>query len=57
MTMQVLRCVLEQPVSAIVILDVEHGNALEPAPPQRDNQWVSCLQDPLVPSVLLQSEL
>lgn len=55
--MHVLRRVLEQTVSSVVVLDVVQRDGLEPPPAQRQDQRVSGFQDATVPAVFLQPQL
>lgn len=55
--MHVLRRVFQQAVAPVVILDVVEGDGLEASPPQGHDEGVPCLQDALIPAVLLQSHL
>lgn len=55
--MHVLRCVFKQAVASIVILNMIERDGLEAAPTQGQDQGVPCLQDPLIPAVLLQAHL
>ena len=57
LAVQVLGRVLEQAVAAVVVLHRVHGDGLEAAPAKRHDDRVTCLQDALVPAVLLQAKL
>ena len=48
----VLRCVLDETVTTVVVLDRVHGDRLEATPAERHNERVSRLQDALIPTVL-----
>lgn len=56
-TVHVLGGVLQQPMAAIVVLDVVEGHGLEAPPAQREDDGVPRLQDATVPAVLLQPHL
>ena len=47
-------CILEHPLSHIVVLDAVDGRGLEPPPAEGDDEGVASLEDPLVPAMLLQ---
>lgn len=51
--MHVLRCVLEQAVAPVVVLDVVQGDGLEATPAQGQDEGVARFQDPVVPSMFL----
>lgn len=50
-----LRCVLEHPLSHIVVFNTVDGRGLEPPPAEGDDERVASLEDPFVPAMLLQS--
>ena len=49
-----LWCVLEHPLSHVVVLDAVDGRGLEPPPAEGDDEWVTSLKDPFVPAMFLQ---
>lgn len=55
--MHVLRCVLEQAVAPVVVLNVVERDGLEAAPAQGQDEGVSRLQDAVVPAVFFQPHL
>ena len=55
--MQVFRGVLQQPMTAVVVLDRVHGKRLKSAPANRNDQRISCLQYAFVPTMLFEAHL
>ena len=56
-TMHMLRCVLQHPISDAGIGDGVDWESLKTAPSKREDQWIVGLQDLLVPSVTLDTDL
>lgn len=56
-TVHVLRCVFQQAVTSIVVLDVVEGDGLKAPPAQRQNERVAGFQDTIVPAMFLQAHL
>ncbi len=50
-----LWCVLEHPLSHVVVLDAVDGRGLEPPPAEGDDEGIASLEDPLVPAMFLDS--
>lgn len=48
-----LWCVLEHPLSHIVVLDAVDGRGLEPPPAEGDDEGVASLEDSFVPAMFL----
>ena len=53
----VLRCVLDETVTTVVVLDRVHGDRLEATPAERNDDGIAILQDSFVPTMLLHSNL
>jgi len=54
---EVLRRVLDHPLTHVVILNRKNGDRLEATPAQRDDQGISILENFRIPPMLLDSEL
>lgn len=55
--MHVLRRVLQETLTHVVVLDRVDDHRLEAAPSAGDDQWVAGLEQALVPAVLLDADL
>lgn len=53
----VFRCVFEQAVTPVMVLDVVEGDGLKAPPAQRQDKRVTGFQDTIVPAVFLQTHL
>lgn len=56
-TVHVLRCVFQQAVTSIMVLDVEEGDGLKAPPTQRQDERIAGFQDTIVPAMFLQTHL
>jgi hypothetical protein len=56
-TMEMLRRVLEHPMTHVVVADAVDGKGLEAAPAQGEDQRVAVLEDARMPAVLLEARL
>ena len=55
--MEMLRRVLEHPMTHVVVADAVDGKGLEAAPAQGEDQRVAVLEDARMPAVLLEARL
>lgn len=55
--MHVLWGVFQKPLSSIVVFNIIKWDGLKPPPPYRKNDWISGLEDFLIPTMFLQTHL